>query len=310
MPEYYVIPNEDGVKRLMKEYGLTRDQINDDVATVRNWMLTQPHLPRLPESKNDELSFWIEGFLRLTKNNLEKTKLAVESHFRMKTLFPQVYDVNDLSNYVESDLYDYLTMVMFPKHTPDGLKIMYYSFKDSNSQLFRPVEIYKRMRLMLDIYQKKGIDFTGIHVVIDTRNITLSHISQFDLFQLKNLIKLAQKAYPLRLKHTHILFPPSFIDVAKNILKPFVSKKMFARLSFHKNLETLWEHIPRDVLPIEYGGYNGNLDVIREEWKTLILKNSEWFLSNASYKSDESKRLKKKKSFSCEKISFKTLILD
>lgn len=52
MPEYYVIPNEDGVKRLMKEYGLTRDQINDDVATVRNWMLTQPHLPRLPESKN------------------------------------------------------------------------------------------------------------------------------------------------------------------------------------------------------------------------------------------------------------------
>jgi len=39
---------------------------------------------------------------------MEKTKLAVESHFRMKTLFPQVYDVNDLSNYVESDLYDYL----------------------------------------------------------------------------------------------------------------------------------------------------------------------------------------------------------
>lgn len=49
---------------------------------------------------------------------------------------------------------------------------------------------------------------------------------------------------------------------------------------------------------------------VSEEWKTLILKNSDWFLSNAIYTSDESKRLKKKKSFSCEKISFKTLILD
>lgn len=40
-----------------------------------------------------------------------------------------------------------------------------------------------------------------------------------------------QKAYPLRLKHTHIMFPPSFIDVAKNILKPFLSKKMSTRVS-------------------------------------------------------------------------------
>lgn len=83
-------------------------------------------------------------------------------------------------------------MVMLPKHTPDGLKIMYYAFNDRNSHLFRPLEIYRRMRLMLDIYQKKGIDFTGIHVLIDTRHVTLSHISQFDLFQLRNLIKHAQ----------------------------------------------------------------------------------------------------------------------
>lgn len=81
---------------------------------------------------------------------------------------------------------------MLPKHTADGLKVMYFSFSERNAHLFRPAEIYKRMRLMLDVYQKKGVDFTGIHVVIDTRHTTLSQISQFDLFQLKNLIKHAQ----------------------------------------------------------------------------------------------------------------------
>lgn len=56
----------------------------------------------------DELDFWIEGFLRLTKNNIEKAKQAVENYFRMKTIFPQVFRVEDLPNYVESEIYDYL----------------------------------------------------------------------------------------------------------------------------------------------------------------------------------------------------------
>lgn len=35
------------------------------------------------------------------------------------------------------------------------------------------------------------------------------------------------------------------------------------QISFHKNVESLWEHIPREVLPVEYGGYNRNLDTLR-----------------------------------------------
>lgn len=60
------------------------------------------------EHFSDEINFWIEGFLRLTRNNVEKTKLAVDSHFCLKTLFPQVYSVNDLQDYVKSDVYEYL----------------------------------------------------------------------------------------------------------------------------------------------------------------------------------------------------------
>lgn len=81
---------------------------------------------------------------------------------------------------------------MFPKHTPDGLRVMYYGFNNQNSHLFQPVEIYRRMRILLDIMLRKGIDFTGVYVIIDTRYCTLSHVSRLDLLQLKNLIKLAQ----------------------------------------------------------------------------------------------------------------------
>lgn len=57
---------------------------------------------------SDEINYWIEGFLRLTRNNIEKTMIAVESHFRLKTLFPQVFSVCDIPDYVESELFEYL----------------------------------------------------------------------------------------------------------------------------------------------------------------------------------------------------------
>lgn len=49
-----------------------------------------------------------------------------------------------------------------------------------------------------------------------------------------------------------------------------------------------------------------------EEWKTLMLKNYDWFLSNENYVSDESKRLKsnKTKSDCFENESFKMLVVD
>lgn len=52
MPEYLVIPNDYEVDKLLKEYDMTKEEVKSDVAIVRKWMLSQPHLPVLPDSKN------------------------------------------------------------------------------------------------------------------------------------------------------------------------------------------------------------------------------------------------------------------
>lgn len=59
MPEYLVVPNEQQIERLFKEYGMTNEQVKRDVAIVRKWMLSQPHLPEFPESKNGNFFFFI-----------------------------------------------------------------------------------------------------------------------------------------------------------------------------------------------------------------------------------------------------------
>ncbi|XP_065222293.1 alpha-tocopherol transfer protein-like [Planococcus citri] len=286
-------PDPEGVKNLFKEYNMTPEIVRRDVAHIRQWMVKQPHLPRIPASKEEEINYWIEGFLRLTKNNVEKTKTAVDCYFKAKHIFGEIFSIKDFQAYLYSNVFDNLFMMLLPKLTPDGLRIMLYGVRSENAALFQPMDFFRRMGMVLDIQQKAGIDFTGIHVVIYARYGTLGHLAQFDLTMLKKVFKLAKKAYPIRLKHTHIIYPPTFVEAAVKIIKPFLTKKVMSRLSVHKDLQSLWQTLPKEVLPADLGGELQTLQEMHEMWRDRILDHYDWFQTNRNLVSDESKRCRK-----------------
>lgn len=82
--------------------------------------------------------------------------------------------------------------MLLPKLTPDGLRILMYGPRSENAALFQPMDFFRRMAMVLDIQQKAGIDFTGIHVIIYARHGTLGHVAQFDLALLKKVFKIAK----------------------------------------------------------------------------------------------------------------------
>lgn len=44
-------------------------------------------------------------------------------------------------------------------------------------------------------------------------------------------------------------------------------------MHFHTNgIESLYEHVPRDMLPTEYGGKAESLSVIKRKWYTILDK--------------------------------------
>lgn len=83
-------------------------------------------------------------------------------------------------------------MMILPKLTSDGLRILLYGVTSDDASLFQPIHFFRRMTMVLDIQQKAGIDFTGIHVIIYARNGTFGHLAQFDLVFLKKVFKLAR----------------------------------------------------------------------------------------------------------------------
>ncbi|KAK7602837.1 hypothetical protein V9T40_006811 [Parthenolecanium corni] len=101
-----VLTDEDAVRRLFAEYKMTKEGVRRDVAIVRQWMLKQPHLPRVPPKFDDELDYWIENLLRLTKNDVDKAKIAVDSYYKGVPLFGDLFRIPNFNEYVYSDLFD------------------------------------------------------------------------------------------------------------------------------------------------------------------------------------------------------------
>lgn len=62
-------------------------------------------------------------------------------------------------------------------------------------------------------------------------------------------------------------------------------KKEVARLlHVHKTgSETLFDHVPRELLPVEYGGSNGSIKDLKMEWKKRIESHRDYLMDASNW---------------------------
>lgn len=66
----------------------------------------------------------------------------------------------------------------------------------------------------------------------------------------------------MRIKGIHILTHSKFIDAFIAILKQVLSEKVSKRIYVHKTMDSVYEYIPKEILPAEYGGEERSLKKI------------------------------------------------
>ena len=66
--------------------------------------------------------------------------------------------------------------------------------------------------------------------------------------------KCGQKALPVKHKEVHWLNLPPIIMTCFYFISSFLTEKLRKRLYLHKNLDSLHDAIPAEILPKEYGG--------------------------------------------------------
>ncbi|KAK4297110.1 hypothetical protein Pmani_030445 [Petrolisthes manimaculis] len=135
------------------------------------------------------------------------------------------------------------------------------------------------------------IGITGIEIVMDAGTLTMAHAVQMTPPLIKRISTIIQEGYPMRPKGLNYINTPAAFDTVFNIFKSFMKEKMKKRVHIHgSDMESLYKEVPRDILPVEYGGTNGTIEEIKNYWLQRVDARRDWLLEDEKYCVDESKR--------------------
>ncbi|XP_022912225.1 retinol-binding protein pinta-like [Onthophagus taurus] len=267
-------------------------RIDDDIQALRDWLEKQRHLtPRMDKQ-------FLLSFLRGCKFSLEKAKKKLENLYTMKTILREFFENRDpLSPEIQAILKLGPFLPLTKVGSPDAPRIIL--FRHVDPAVHKMKDIFKVNIMISDILMNEDdqIIIGGMVALQDMAGVGSSSMVHMDLSLTKKAMMFFDGAYPQRPKAMHFINLPSFFDTMYNMMKPFFKEKMMKRFVIHKvtNMDEIYKHIPKSILPTEYGGDAGPIQDLIDHWKAKVESYAEWFKEDAKYKSDESKRIGKPK---------------
>lgn len=106
-------------------------------------------------------------------------------------------------------------------------------------------------------------------LILDLQKYTFRHFLN-DARNPKTLFlyfKYIQETVPIITTAAHILNPSWVVDRLMSLIRPFLRKEVADSFRFHSSgTESLHNFVPKEILPVDYGGNLGNLDDLHQEW--------------------------------------------
>ncbi|KAK9404762.1 alpha-tocopherol transfer protein-like [Crotalus adamanteus] len=131
------------------------------------------------------------------------------------------------------------------------------------------------------LVQSEETQVNGIVILADYKGISLSKASHFGPFIAKKVIGILQDGFPIRIKAVNIINEPRIFKGIFAILKPFLKEKIANRFFLHgSDLRSFHHNLPPRILPEEYGGTAGKLDI--STWNELLLASEDDFMYDVS----------------------------
>ena len=134
---------------------------------------------------------------------------------------------------------------------------------DKNLPTPNVAEAMKLVLMIGDVRLKDEIvGVAGDVYILDASVATPNHFAKFTPALVKKFLICVQEAYPVKLKEVHVINVSPLVDTIVNFVKPFLKEKIRNRIFIHSTMDTLYDHIPQEMLPTEYGGKAGPIQLI------------------------------------------------
>ncbi|KAL5236117.1 hypothetical protein ACI65C_003527 [Semiaphis heraclei] len=270
-------PLPDDIAAARRLLGMTDESIRRDVCELTQWLRDQPNLPNTLDGV--ELDWWMENYLVMNKNEVERVKDNMPVYFQLKTILPEVFRNRDPKT--NKDMikgYDTTLLGLVPKIMDGGRKLAVFMHRpDTPASDYNPLGIATHLTCLADLYLAQGMDHVKFVVIIDMRAVRLGHLARYPLGLLRRFFLYAWKAYPERVAQIHIINPPAILNVVMAMFKPLLKAKMRKRMIVHRNFETLLEDVPLKYMPKDYGGESPSLIELHETWRQKIIDHQPYF---------------------------------
>ncbi|KAJ9598613.1 hypothetical protein L9F63_010703 [Diploptera punctata] len=218
---------------------------------------------------------------------MEKTKQTLDMYYSLKTRIPELMSNWDLDDTWAKEIWKQGFFVGAEKLTNELDRVVIFGFY---SEEFNIYSAYKGLLMNLELRMCEDYYLKDI-VIIDYKNITAKAVLRITLPSAKKFADCTLKGYNVRIRSIHAINTSPITEVLINMLKMLLRNKLADRLYVYgSDLTELYKHVPRSLLPKEYGGENGTIREIDSAWKNKMKSYRNWFIEHEKKKSDETKR--------------------
>ncbi|XP_069682750.1 retinaldehyde-binding protein 1-like [Periplaneta americana] len=251
---------------------------------LREWMSKQPHLP---SGVTDEQLIL---FLNCCQHSLEACKQTIEAYYTIRTHAPELFGNRDPQSREIQQALSILEVGLMPKMDKDGNLILFGRLSDFDTNKFSYDDLLKTWFMVQDIILLEKGAVHGFIFAIDMKGLTIGHLARMNLSSIKKYYMYIQDAFPGVVISNQLINASSVTETFMNMSKPFLKKDLVEKIFVHSTMETLYEYIPKEALPKEYGGELESVTHYNKEVRTLLQDYRDWFQKEEKFRVDESKR--------------------
>ncbi|CAK1541419.1 unnamed protein product [Leptosia nina] len=266
---------------------------SDDVAKLRSWLKTQPHLP---EEFITDLDIALA--YHSCNKSMEVTKQGLDLNFSLRTLFTAYFKDRKFDRTMERTFENTL-FVPLPHQTQDGNVVLYSQVLNSDPNEFNVENNIRALLMCIDLWQYETGSWSGLEVVLNFKGYGIGHMPKIDIRNVQQILHYLQEAIPLKLKKLHLVNAPSFFDRLLSIMRPFINNEILNIVEVYSDgFKNIVKNIPLEVFPKDVGGHYKTVKELNDEVIKKLHSSSSFFEAENKKRVVESLRPGKPKNYS------------
>ncbi|CAN7998723.1 unnamed protein product [Ixodes hexagonus] len=220
-------------------------------------------------------------FLRARKFDVDRAFVLLKNYYGYRSKHKKIYQ-DLLPSALRGNLaYNYQTVL--PGRDREGRAILIVKSGLWNPYACKSEDIFRANVLCLEQAILDPVtQVTGIVAIMDMKGFGFTHVRFCPPSNLQKVVSLIQDCFPARFKAIHIVNEPAIFSMMFGIVRRLLNEKLQQRIHFHGcDMSSLHQFIPAEILPEEYGGFNGPMD--NTDFVARLYRNDELFKKDAEY---------------------------